>query len=152
MINKLLTDKEFVVFRKYVNVLVNSLEQEAFIQHFSNKSFEEGCVNDFIRLVKAQAVDLYYEVEMEDDEYGTLAYTGYPRSYAQALEHFLANMSEFHGITPVMKNGVLVDYDYDVIRICRESVYRFNARNDVSPTVKTTDHLFGESPNDDLPF
>jgi hypothetical protein len=146
-------DSEFRIFRHYVNVLVGQLEQDAYELHFTKNDFEEGCINDYIRLVKCQALEVYGEVDMEDDEYGTLAHDGYARNYKQALSRFLDIMERFHSIVPVEAGDTLLRFNYDVVELCRKAIYRFNARHDcyVKDGVQA-ESIFGEDSDEDLPF
>lgn len=47
---------------------------------------------DLIRLAYESCKGYLYDIHTEDDEYGTLAYTDYCRSYRQAASRFLEEM------------------------------------------------------------
>lgn len=146
-------DSEFRIFRHYVNVLVEQLGQDAYELHFTENEFEEGCINDYIKLVKRQALEVYGEVDMEDDEYGTLTHDGYARNYKQALSRFLDIMEQYHSIVPNKIGDTLIDYNYDVVELCRKAIYRFNARHDCyAKDGAQAESIFGEDSNEDLPF
>lgn len=103
-------DTQFIDFKNHVLTFLHDLDIEKAKACDHEDYFAVGCIAQLARFVKVRAVCLYNDVQLEDDEYGTLAYTGYVRSYSQARDYFLAWLAEDYSIRPVYYDGELNSY------------------------------------------
>lgn len=140
-------DPDFVDFRNHVNTMLYDLNIYAYQANHRGDFFVEGCINQMCKNVKQHAVAFFNDVMMEDDEYGTLGYTGYARSWRQAKEQFLDWLDEYYGIRPTYYEGDLNGYLILVDNLCERIAHYCLSPN------KYASYMYEEEENDeDLPF